>query len=72
MVWFGSKQSDGRIYRKCISCGAEFYLTSIEVSFYLGHEIPCPDKCRLCLREEEVRLGIMNGKTGPAVMNSKW
>ena len=72
MSWFHSKRPEGRLYRKCALCGAEFYLTSIEVSFYLGREISYPDKCRLCLREEEAKLGVINGKSGPAVMNGNW
>lgn len=38
--------------RHCSSCGASFALTSIEVRFYTDQEIPLPNRCRACARQQ--------------------
>lgn len=35
---------------KCTSCGNSFWLTSIELLFYVLRELPSPTECRACLR----------------------
>lgn len=38
--------------RSCSSCGTSFALTAIEVRFYTEQEIPLPNRCRACARDQ--------------------
>ena len=36
----------------CTACGTTFTLTGIEIRFYTEQDIPLPNRCRACAREQ--------------------
>jgi hypothetical protein len=41
------------VFRVCGECKKSFYLTSIEISFYITQDVAGPMKCRICKYQEK-------------------
>ena len=44
----------------CQCCGAVFWITPIEITFYICNEKPLPQNCRLCQREGSIQDKLEN------------
>jgi hypothetical protein len=43
------------VFRVCGECKKSFYLTSIEISFYIAQDASGPIKCRTCKYQDKIK-----------------